>query len=75
MTVSNCCGAGIINEHRGEGICQMCHEHCAVDKEDDSSWLVWFDSSGELQDKFNSMMSTADRIITRGKQIKELETK
>jgi hypothetical protein len=30
---SNCCGADVLNEHDGEGICSDCHEHCAVAEE------------------------------------------
>jgi len=36
--VSNCCGAAIINENNGEGICADCREHCVADKTSDSSW-------------------------------------
>lgn len=63
--VSNCCGSYILNEHSGEGVCSMCKEHCAADKQDDSTW----------QDQFSDLVKTADRIIARGKQIKETEIK
>lgn len=29
---SNCCGAGVLEEHDGEGICSSCYEHCLVEK-------------------------------------------
>ncbi|GEM_PF-5516457 len=55
--ISNCCGASILNEHRGEGICQMCREHCSVDKEDDNSWV---DASTEVE---RDMQSTLDNLM------------
>jgi len=65
--ISNCCGASLL---KNSDICADCKEHCEPTPD-----FTWLDPSGELQDKFDSMMSTADRIITRGKQIKEMETK
>lgn len=79
--VSNCCGASILGQDQnGHGKCSMCKENCVPSEEFDSSWvdpnfMNWLDPQGELQVKWNKMMNTADRIITRGKQIKEMENK
>jgi hypothetical protein len=31
-SLSNCCGASVINENYGEGICSDCHEHCMAEE-------------------------------------------
>jgi hypothetical protein len=79
--VSNCCGADILNpDSQGHGKCRSCKENCVPSKDFDDSWvdpnfMNWIDPSGDLQGKWDNMMKSADRIITRGKQIKEMETK
>lgn len=45
------------------------YEEC----KNESFFMNWLDPSGELQGKFDNMMKSADRIIARGKQIKEMD--
>ena len=32
--VSSCCGAEVLDENDGAGICASCHEHCEVFEEE-----------------------------------------